>query len=49
LERIGNDSITTRLTSNTQNRGGWSRMIAGPFVTAKRTTRHSPTAETAST
>jgi hypothetical protein len=49
LVRMGSDSISTRLASSTQNRGGWRSMVGGPCTTTRSTTRHSPTAETAST
>ena len=49
LVRMGRDSMTTRLVSSTQNRGGWRSMVVGPWTTTRSTTRQSPTAETAST
>jgi hypothetical protein len=49
FERIGNDSMTTRLASSTQNRAGCCSTVAGPLLTTRSATRASPTAETAST
>ncbi len=49
FDRIGSDSMTTRLASSTQNSGGCCSTVVGPLPTTRSATRTSPTAETAST